>query len=516
MRSTFMGLETSKRGMFTQQTALYTTGHNLSNANTIGYSRQRVNMEATTPYPGIGLNSGTAPGFIGTGAQAHSVQRIRDQFVDRQFRQEANSLGYWDTKAKAISQMEDVLNEPSEFGLNETLDLFWKSLELVGADPQSAGTRKVAIERGVNVAESFNHMYKQISDLQLDVKSEINISTLDVNSILKQIAELNHSIQKIEPNGYMPNDLYDARDVLIDELSQYFPIEVEYKKSGGNALAFAEGQVTISIKTKNGSIPVVEGKNASQLNHNLPAGKATDPFQNFTLKGGPSDGVSISHDMLQTGQGSMQSLITSYGYGNPNAKEGLYPEMLEQLNKMANEFAKKFNEVHEQGFGLQTTEIDPVTGLPVKKDSETGHSFFAGGPPINADNIKVNQEILDDHNKFAASSEINEEGNGKNAFLLAGVKDVPIINGASVQSFYETLIGDVGVKGEQANRMADTSATKLLTIANGRAAVSSVSVDEEMTNMITFQQAYNASARMLTAVDETLDRIINGMGRVGQ
>ena len=525
MRSTFMGLETSKRGMFTQQTALYTTGHNLSNANTIGYSRQRVNMEATTPYPGIGLNSGTAPGFIGTGSQAHSVQRIRDQFVDRQFRQEANSLGYWDTKAKAISQMEDVLNEPTEFGINETLDLFWKSLSLVGADPQSAGTRNVAIERGVNAAESFNHVHKQIFDLQLDVKSEINISTLDVNSILKQIAELNHSIQKIEPNGYMPNDLYDARDVLIDELAQYFPIEVSYRKTGGNSLAIAEGIVDISIKTKTDSIKVVEGKEASQLAHNMAPNNSTDPFQNFTIKSGPSAGTIITQDMMLPGNGTMLSHIDSYGYDNGKGPEGMYPDMLKQLNEMAKEFAEKFNEVHKQGFGLQTEEtdpitglpvIDPITGLPVMKDSETGHSFFAGGPPITANNIVVNQDILDDPNKFAASSAINEEGNGDNAFLLAGVKDVPIINCASVQTYYETLIGGVGVKGEQANRMAETSATKLLTIANGRAQVSSVSVDEEMTNMITFQQAYNASARMLTAVDEVLDRIINGMGRVGQ
>jgi len=208
MRSTFMGLETSKRGMFTQQTALYTTGHNLSNANTIGYSRQRVNMEATTPYPGIGLNSGTAPGFIGTGAQAHSVQRIRDQFVDRQFRQEANSLGYWDTKAKAITQMEDIMTEPSEFGMNQTLDLFWQSLGDLGNNPQTAGTRKVIIERGVNVAEAFGNMHKELSDIQGNLKNEITVSTKDVNSILKQIAELNHAIQKIEPNGYMPNDLH--------------------------------------------------------------------------------------------------------------------------------------------------------------------------------------------------------------------------------------------------------------------------------------------------------------------
>src|SRR5699024_11758653 len=100
MRSTFMGLETNKRGLYTQQSALYTTGHNISNANTLGYSRQRVNMESTTGYPGVGLNSGTMPGFLGTGVQSGSIQRIRDSFVDQQYRQESTKLGYWEARSE--------------------------------------------------------------------------------------------------------------------------------------------------------------------------------------------------------------------------------------------------------------------------------------------------------------------------------------------------------------------------------------------------------------------------------
>src|SRR5690606_20733716 len=114
---TFMGLEASKRGLFTQQSALYTTGHNISNANTVGYSRQRVNMSPTQGYPGIGLNAPKTPGYIGTGVQADSVQRIRDGFTDMQYRQETNKLGYWEAKSQSIAQMEDILNEPSDYGL---------------------------------------------------------------------------------------------------------------------------------------------------------------------------------------------------------------------------------------------------------------------------------------------------------------------------------------------------------------------------------------------------------------
>lgn len=508
MRSTFMGLETSKRGMFTQQTALYTVGHNISNANTLGYSRQRVNMQPTLPFPGIGLNAPKIPGFIGTGVEAHSIQRIRDQFIDRQYRQETNELGYWETKSKAITQMEDVMAEPSDYGLNESLDLFWKSLEELSTSPENAGTRRVVTERGVTAAESFNYIYKQLVEVQGNLKNEIDVTTKDVNSILKQIAALNENIAKVEPNGYLPNDLYDARDTLVDELSQYFPIKIEYTKNGGNSLAIAEGNMTISIRTgkpvPNDTIKIVEGKEASQFEHNLPVGDTKDPFQGFTIIGVPANGATINHTELLPNQGKMLSLINSYGYGAN--KEGVYPEMLAQLDKMAQEFANAFNAVHRAGYGLPP-------------DNETGLDFFVNlnGGAITAGNIAVNKVIKDDPSKVAASTEPDQEGNGKNAVLLAAVKTTSILGlgNATVQSFYQSLIGKLGVDGEQANRLAETTAVKQLTIANNRASVSSVSLDEEMTNMIIFQQAYNASARMITVVDETLDKIINGMGRVG-
>lgn len=508
MGSTFMGLETSKRGLYTQQSALYTTGHNISNANTLGYSRQRVNMEATLGYPGTGLNAPKIPGHLGTGVQTHSVQRIRDQFIDRQYRQETTKLGYWESRSDAISQMEDIMAEPSEFGLNTSLDQFWKSLQDLSTNPENAAARKVVVQRGIGVAESFNNIHKQLSDIQGNLKNEILTSTDDVNSILKQIASINEQIQAIEPNGYMPNDLYDARDNLLDELSQYFPIEIEYTKSGGNSLAIAEGSVKVSIKTKTGSIEVINGKDAGKL---TPTGMSKndnfEPFNGFTVDGsGAVVGGPLSYDDMELNKGKMLSLINSYGHGtNATNAEGYYPEMLAKLDKMALAFAEKFNEIHRGGTDL---------------NGDTGNNFFVpkAGATISAGNISVDSILKSDSSLVAASSSTDkEEGNGANAILLANMKSEILtgLDNATVQSFYQSMIGELGVDGEQAVRLAYNSATIKLTVENNRASVSSVSLDEEMTNMIIFQQAYNASARMITVVDETLDKIINGMGRVG-
>ncbi len=517
MRSTFMGLEASKRGLFTQQSALYTTGHNISNANTPGYSRQRVNMNPTAGYPGIGLNTPKMPGFIGTGVEASSVQRVRDNFIDKQFRQESNKLGYWQSRSTAIEQMEDVLNEPSEFGLQRSLSLFWQSLQDLSKDPENGGARAVAVDRGVAVAESLNYMDSSLKEIQRNLHNEINVSTKEINSILDQIAGLNKQIKEIEPNGYMPNDLYDARDVLLDELSAYMPIEVSYEQSGGRALAIAEGAVTVKIAGSD--VELVNGVERVNVEAKYEKEKDTlAPFEQLNISNkqsiadGPIETVgeakTIDYDTLPK-TGKLKGVIDSYGYIQGGETKGLYPDHLKQLNHLVQEFAQALNEQHAKGFPKNQT-----------ADASSEEFFVAKHGDITAATIQVNKLIQDDVSLLRASSQNStegEEGNGANAKALSDVQHKLLdgLNGSSVQMFFEGMIGELGVKGQQAVRNEFNAGTMMESVTYRRASVMSVSLDEEMTDMIRFQQAYNASARMMTAVDDTLDRIINGMGRVG-
>ncbi|MBD8025414.1 flagellar hook-associated protein FlgK [Ureibacillus sp. Re31] len=560
MRSTFMGLEASKRGLFTQQSALYTTGHNISNANTIGYTRQRVNMASTLGYPGAGLNSPMTAGHIGTGVEATSVQRIRDEFIDRQYRQETNKLGYWESKANAISQMEDVMSEPSEYGLNEAFNLFWSSLQDVSTNPEDSAARKVAIQRAEHLADTFNYLDTQLKQIQGNIGNEIDVSTTQINSILKQIAEINKQIQAVEPNGYMPNDLYDARDTLLDELNEYMPVSVERVKSGGNALEIAEGSYKITYKTADGTtMTLVDGKDYAELKAIDTAGNKVDgnvddaatngfnPFAKMVVSniGNPPDRTttqgSFEEADFENSKGKLLALINSYGFKNTDSPttEGYYPDMLANLDKLAQVFVEAFNTVHQAGYTLNSTSdsTTPDGGLFFVGEGATATS--AG--TVTAGTIKVSDEIKKDPKKIAASSAPGEEGNGKWATELANLQSKAVgangftidldntnpndanvtytptidLEGATFQSFYESLIGQLGVDGQEAARLQYNSETIRLTVANNRASMSSVSLDEEMTNMITFQQAYNANARMITVIDETLDKIINGMGRAG-
>lgn len=545
MRSTFMGLEASKRGLFTQQSALYTTGHNISNANTQGYTRQRVNMEATEGFPGTGLNSPKTAGHIGTGVQAHSVQRMRDEFTDRQYRQETNKLGYWESKTKSISQMEDILSEPSEFGLNQAFNDLWKSIQDISTNPEDAAARKVMLAKAQALADSFNYNTTQLKTIQSNIGNEINAATTQINSILKQIADINKQVQAVEPNGYMPNDLYDARDRLVDELNDYMPVTVERVKSGGNSLDIAEGSYTIKFKGVADSRELVNGQNFVQLksvgpepdHEEITGDNIHVPFASMMItalnnsaqhENNEKSNTTIflypglDYTEFEASKGRLVALADAYGYttdptGTDPVVHGIYPEMMQNLDKLVESFVTAFNKVHSEGHSLDGTDI---TNIP----------FFIGD---SASTISVNEDYLKNPSLIAASSGEGEEGNGKWAIELSNLQFVALsgqnqtflgkpidldgadLGGATFQSFYKSLIGQLGVDGQEAIRLEYNSTTLRLQVDNNRSSMNSVSLDEEMTNMITFQQAYNANARMITVIDETLDKIINGMGRVG-
>lgn len=628
--STFMGLETNKRGLTAQQTSLYTVGNNISNANTVGYTRQRVNLTPTTGFPSAGMNAPMMAGHLGTGVTSESITRIRDQFVDKQYRQETNTLGYWSQQTNAISQMEDIMSEPSEYGLNAAFDEFYTAWQTLANSPTSAAARQVVYTKASHLASSFNYMSTQMTQVQTNLKAEATNTVNNINSILEEIASLNNQIKQVEPNGYIPNELYDARDLLLDELSQYVPVSIEKVESGGLATSAAEGALKVSLDLANGTKQVLVSADPSSksaaMKLSLLTGtvNATDgtvtysslsgdnfeaiagiSFENTTANKmtvetntdavtNATDGVKLTLDtttvivkadgtvldgtgaalldasgnaitvdandkiQLPTGEvislnkdatgtitaaslststsqiisindmitqkGELVSYANSYGYlanvvpltDNSTTPpttmyvadiQGFISNKLNDLDRLANQFATSFNNLHKAGYGLSSNGIAP---------SPTGLAFFDETQVITAGNIKVNDNMATFSN-IAASTQNNEEGNGNMALTLSNLRTTSLagLEDTSAAKFYESMVADVGTAGEKAVRMEYNSTTIQLTISNNRDSITSVSLDEEMTDMIRFQQAYNASARMMTTIDETLDKIVNGMGRVG-
>lgn len=536
MTSTFFGLETAKRGMTTQQNALFVTGQNISNANTPGYTRQRINFEATEPYPPASMNRPQIPGQMGTGVQAGSVQRVREGFLDQQYRGENNKLGYWSSRSDSLSKMEDIMNEPSDTGLSATLGQFWQSLQDLSVDPENDGARSVVIQRGLAVTETFHYLSDSISSIQDNIGSQIGVSVKDINSILKQISEVNKQIGDIEPHGYLPNDLYDERDRLVDQLSSYVNIKVDKTKSGGNPSAIAEGIYNIKMVGSNGQeVDLVQGSNYNSINikggTDSDADGVLDQPSSDALEGFVVNGTEIN--VSDFPQGKLKGLAESYGYIDANGDiKGIYPNMLDSLDKLAYSFATVFNEVHKQGYTL-----DP------SKNNGKGGDFF----DLSAltDGYKGAAKLIEmgklTNKDIAASTSKDNAGNGTNAINLSNVQgielskaftlegfdasnpqiiDIPNLNlpltSGSINTNYQSIIGKLGVDAQQANRLTANSNTLTQSVDQNRQSVSAVSLDEEMINMIKFQQAYNASARNITIVDEMLDKIINGLGTGGR
>ncbi|MGG4497711.1 flagellar hook-associated protein FlgK [Brevibacillus reuszeri] len=492
MRSTFHGLEVSKRGLFAQQSALNTTGHNISNANTEGYTRQRVNMQATTGLPYVGLQAGIEPGLLGTGVQAVSIQRLREEFLDIQYRNEYKRQGYWEGRLETLEKLEGIMNEPSDTGLQKVMDQMWQAWQDLAKDPTDTSARAVVRERSKAVADTFNTLTNHIQEVRTDLDNVVNVKALEINSLGQQLANLNNQISNVVPHGYQPNDLYDQRDVLLDKLSKLVETRVTQTTAG---------MVNVTIEGRDFVTGVTSQPVATQQN--------------------PATGLS---DMTLGGAQFVPT--TGYMAGVLQSRDQIVPNMLKRLDVLAVNLTKEINDLHRQGVSLTDIKNGTAQGLPFFVDSS---SLAANGDyPKGAGTISINPEILKSLDAIAAAKPEaggTPVGNNESALAIASVKFKVLAAGtgpndlaesSTLDNYYRYTISQLGVDAQEAERNQLNSEMLVGTVDNQRQSVSGVSIDDEMAEMVKFQHAYNASARVMTSVDEILDKIINGMGIVGR
>jgi flagellar hook-associated protein 1 FlgK len=601
VRTTFSGLNIGAKGLAAQQRALEITGHNIANANTVGYTRQEVVMQADMPVK-------TINGFIGTGVKITDVRRIRDNYLDLQFRTETKFKGYWDFRDNTLQKIEVILNEPSDVGLRSTMDKFWSSWEDLSRKPESSAIRTTVIETGQAVVETFNHMDRQFRELRDDIDNSINVNIRELNSIALQIRDLNYQIVKGEAEGPKANDLRDKRDLLLDQMAEIVDIEVVEDKWGS---------IFITI----GGRPIVAGNVVNEIT-------------------GKEDATNSGLTEILWKDGSKVNIRSGGLKGMLEARDEIVVDFMEKLDKMALNFAQKINKVHGQGFHIVDTvpilsnyqgyshgeKIDftsPITingsnnilsfkidgnALPVSitltsgnysdldslvkeinkqlennslnakafnvngsirlisntvanetkgenseitidytalnnaantlgfyETSVSGHekefqgkaaSFFMTtdkSANFSAANIAINTDIVDLVNLIAAATNTpyngieDIEGDGSNALNIAQLKyDNSMIDGATFDDYYRSETAKLGIKAREAQRMVENQGLLITQLENKREMVMGVSLDEEMTNMIRFQHAYNSAARYITAVDQMLETLINRIGLVGR
>jgi len=488
MRTTFFGIEIGRRALQAQRLGIDVTAHNIANANTPGYSRQVARLATTSPYAAPAFNRPGTTGQVGTGVYVQQIARMHDAFIQQQINTELHSLGYWEKRQQVLQELELSFLEPTDVGIRSALDQFWQSLQDLSKNPESAAARSVVRERALILTETVRNTYAQFAPMRHNIDLQIRAGAERINALARQIASLNAEIRKVLVAGDTPNDLYDQRDLLIEELSQLADVQVIEREGG---------MVAVTI----GGVALVEGVNARAIE----VRNAADTGYAVLTWSGTDLGVTFT-------SGEMRALI--------EARDELIPYYMDQLNEFVRALVKEINDVHEQGYGLLDT-FDPSAGPPYPQPP--GRKFFNDGdvdPSYWKDaaaNFSLAEEILLDARHIAASAS-GTEGDGSNALRMAQVhqKAINALNGATFGEFLGAVVAGLGVQSSMATSMVEHQEVMLGHLERLRASVSGVSIDEEMTNLIQFQHAYAAAARLVTTVDEAIETIINRMGLVGR
>ncbi|MNZ71734.1 Flagellar hook-associated protein 1 [compost metagenome] len=523
MTSTFHGIETSKRALFVNTTSMQTLGHNISNASTEGYSRQRVNQTEARPIWAMGMTKSQQPGMLGTGVEYGSITRVRDSFLDIQYRRENQYLGSWEVLNATMVSIQGILNEPSGSGLSTVMDDFWNSWETLNRDPSLLSARVAVAGAASNMTDTLKHVSESLNNLTNDINSNIDKKVLEANNLLDNIARLNVLIRDNESFGDHANDYRDQRDLLIDKLSTIVDVQftedevgmVNITAAGANVLT---GDAVTYLTAANAATAT-----AGQLN-----GYTKSLTETQTIR----DQLNAMVNTLVNGD---IKVTLSNGYVTPAQMTALNQVTLEdgttipagqvipagsRIASSMDIMVKGFNGLHQLGYTL----TEPTTsGIPF---------FVSTSGAFTIDDIRVNPEILADTNKIAASSKYENtggvdkviRGNSDIANALASLRDalftfpadLTSLSKGTTDDYFRALAGDLGIRAANTERNFNNQQSMVDNLQIQRQSISGVSIDEELADMIRFQQAYNAAARNMTTVDEMLDRVINSMGIVGR
>ena len=231
MGSTFSGIELGKRSIMANTDAITTAGHNISNANTEGYSRQRVQIKEFDPLYKPDLERLERPGLIGQGVDVQSINRIRDELLDERIVAQSNQESYWDTRSKYYTMIEQIYNEPDDISVRSNMDKFWEAWQELSINPESKAARQAVVTRAETLTDSIKQRWEALAGVGNLIDGDIEATVKQVNSYARQIADCNAEIVRSRAMGDNPNDLLDRRDLLVDKLSKLINISTDQRDS---------------------------------------------------------------------------------------------------------------------------------------------------------------------------------------------------------------------------------------------------------------------------------------------
>lgn len=522
MRSTFAGLNTMVRGLEYSQIALNTVGHNISNANTDGYSRQRVNATAMPSRTLYGF-SGLAQ--VGQGVDIVSIVRARDVFADKQYWRESANTEYATAKQQTYDKIESIFSDLKGVGIQGAMNEFWQSLKNLSTAASDGSMRTLVRDKGKVLVEKIQKDTSQLQDLIEDNTTSLEMKVQSVNQITKQIAALNKQIITAEGTGGMANDLRDTRDSLVDQLSKLINVSVRENANGsysitseGNSMVEGDGYSELdTISTPNREYGTRDVKVVFKNS------RAAFNMQNGELKG--------LQDSIETAKGYIDDMarISAYLLTEFNAQ---HQQGFGINDETGINFFGRDGEVNADNSGNLLYEFDPATNTVIAKDRDglvldtfntiemiqelsVNSRFDAEDSATGA----MGTDLIAAKSKSSTDPDAEDVASGSNALLLGELINTnksAMLGNSTLTGFYTGMIAELGVAAQSVDRTVTNQENIMAQTEDWRSRVSGLNWNEELTDMIRFQQAYKSASRCLTAMDEMLDKLINGTGSVGR
>jgi flagellar hook-associated protein 1 FlgK len=460
MPSIYGLLNVGKTALLTQQKAIDITGNNIANVNTPGYSRQRLIIEQNDP---IRVDGQT----MSTGVSADSsIQRFYDQFINAQLTAEKQNLGRWESQKEALEKVELMFDESSGYGLSSAMNEFFNAWQDLSNNPSGVAERTTLVSNAQFLADSFNQASSSLNQLKEDIDDHVDDIVGNINDMADRIAELNLKVTQVEVGGYNANNFRDERDQLVYELSQLIDIN-----------SFEDGDGNIAVMVGNGK-PLVEGASSWNL--------------------GTENNAGAQHVVWESSGGIMTDITGQISGGElkgwievRDVQIGAY---LTDVDNLANRLMADVNALHVGSVDL--------TGATVTEP------FFAG---TGASDMVVSSVIAADTDRIGAAA-LGEGIPGGNSIAIAMANlqsSGSMPGGSTFNEFYNSFVGQVGADVQSATFNFSHQTTMVQNLENYRQQVSGVSLDEEMVNLVKFQHAYNAAARLITSADEMLDSLMS-------
>lgn len=448
MKTSFFGsFNTALRSMQNSQYALTLHSTNIANANDPSFTRRAMMPNAESRISGPG------------------VLRLRDAFVDHQYRSASTMLGESEVRRDVMSKVEDIFGDPVSGGLRQSIDRLLDAWQGVAENPADGVARLQVISAGQVFAQQIRSAYRQLGDVQQTVNDQLSSRVNDINRNLHTVFDLNKEVARARRGNLDASGLLDQRDAALDQLANL---------AGATALEEPDGTVRVSV----GPTPVVDGPTLAKL---------------VLVDGpnGPQPTWNVYNNPAYAGQGTIGGLVA--------ARDSEIAQLKQDLDRLGRTLADRINQLHQAGTGL---------------DGSTGTLFFTVG--AGAVDIAVNPNLQP---KNLAAGLSGNQADGGNARRLAALADTPMLQSVliagqdlSPRTFYRNMIGWIGARAQDANQMHEMAQTHLRISEQQRQSAFGVSIDEEVANLTMQQKAFAAAARVVNIMDDMLDALINRTG----